>query len=63
MITQIYAETKFILRNDTAENWAKNNPVLALGEPGVVTEAKKGEGVLKIGDGITPWNQLKFIGE
>lgn len=63
MTTQIYAKTKFILRNDTAENWEKSNPVLALGEPGVVNGAKSGEGVLKIGDGVTPWNQLKFIGE
>ena len=47
-------KTKFILRNDTSENWKNKNPVLAEGESGFETDT----GVLKIGDGINTWNNL-----
>ena len=42
------------LRRDTAAQWASKNPVLAAGEPGRATDT----GVIKYGDGVTPWNSL-----
>lgn len=51
-------KTTFQLRRGTAANWNKNNPILADGEPGYVLD----ENILKIGDGITPWKDLKVIG-
>lgn len=47
---------KILLRNDTAANWASNNPILAKGELGVEIDTKK----FKFGDGITPWNVLDY---
>jgi len=45
------------LRRDTAENWTIINPILAEGEVGVETDTLK----IKIGDGITAWNDLEYI--
>lgn len=46
-------------RRDIAERWQKFNPVLAAGELGfVLDEANQ----YKIGDGITPWNDLPIRG-
>ena len=45
------------LRRDTSENWSVNNPVLFQGEAGYETDA----GYLKIGNGITPWNDLPYF--
>ena len=47
---------KFQLRRDTAANWAAENTVLDLGEPGFETDTRK----LKIGDGSTGWNTLDY---
>lgn len=47
---------RILLRRDTLGNWQANNPVLLSGEPGYVTD----NGKLKVGDGITPWNQLDY---
>lgn len=44
------------LRHDPAATWTSNNPVLAIGEPGVETDT----GQLKIGDGSTAWNSLAY---
>lgn len=44
------------LRNDTASNWATENPVLLLGEIGLETDTRKA----KIGDGTTAWNGLQY---
>lgn len=46
--------TRIQLRRDTAAQWASANPVLAAGEPGT----DPATGVLKIGDGSTPWTSL-----
>lgn len=41
-------------RRDNAENWQQKNPILKRGELGHdITN-----GHLKIGDGVTPWNDL-----
>ena len=52
-------KTTFQLRRGNASVWEKNNPVLYRGEPGFVIDENR----LKIGDGITPWNELEYIGE
>ena len=49
--------TTFKLKRGTAARWAEINPVLAQGEPGFVYDLNR----LKIGDGITPWNDLPYI--
>jgi hypothetical protein len=42
------------IRKDTAAGWESANPVLADGEPGW----DKANRLMKIGDGVTPWNDL-----
>lgn len=43
---------------DTSTNWATNNPILLAGEIGVESDTNK----IKIGDGITNWNDLAYFG-
>ena len=50
---------KMQIRRDTATNWETNNPVLSAGEFGYDSTNKK----IKIGDGLTNWNNLNFLGE
>lgn len=45
------------LRRDVDADWVSVNPILAYGEPGW-----DANGVLKIGDGVTPWNSLSPAG-
>lgn len=49
--------TKALLRNDTATNWATNNPILGAGELGIESDTNK----FKFGDGVTPWNLLPYV--
>lgn len=49
--------TTFQLKRGLANAWERNNPILAPGEPGWTLDTH----VLKIGDGITPWNELSSI--
>jgi hypothetical protein len=49
---------KVLLRRDTSENWTRINPILGQGEPAFELDTGK----LKIGDGITRWNELSYIG-
>lgn len=44
------------LRRDTAANWTANNPVLAVGEPGVETDTSR----MKVGDGASTWTVLPY---
>ena len=46
------------LRNDTAEKWNTENPVLLKGEMGVETDTGK----TKIGNGTANWKDLKYSG-
>lgn len=46
------------LRNDTAENWNTQNPILLKGEMGVETDTGK----TKIGNGTAHWKDLKYSG-
>ena len=44
------------LRRDGAQQWANVNPILAQGELGIEIDTSR----LKIGDGVTAWNSLKY---
>lgn len=50
--------TVFQLRRGYEAAWKKNNPILASGEPGFVID----KNAIKIGDGVTAWNDLNYIG-
>lgn len=49
--------TTFKLRRGLKEVWEKNNPILAQGEPGFELDTYR----LKIGDGISNWNNLPYV--
>lgn len=49
--------TTFQVKRGTEARWAEVNPVLAIGEPGFVYDTNR----LKIGNGVTPWNDLPYI--
>lgn len=44
------------LKRDTALNWTTNNPVLALGEPGLELDTFK----MKVGNGVANWVSLPY---
>lgn len=46
-------------KRGTAAKWAQLNIVLEAGQPGYVLDENR----LKIGDGVTPWNELPYLGE
>ena len=50
-------KTTFRLRRGTAQRWIEVNPILDQGEPGFEYDTNK----LKIGDGISAWNDLPYI--
>ena len=50
-------KTTFQLRRGLSETWQRNNPVLAYGEPGFEKDTYK----LKIGNGVTAWNDLGYL--
>ena len=53
------AYTRIQFRRDTAAQWAEINPVLFHGEIGLIVDSIGAEVVLfKVGDGVTPWNDL-----
>ena len=45
------------IRRDTSANWQSTNPILAEGEIGYELDT----GRLKIGDGVTDWNNLPYV--
>ena len=51
---------KIRVRQDTTENWLKNDPVLASGEMGYVIGKTDGPN-LKIGDGWVKWSRLPWL--
>lgn len=50
-------EFTFKLRRDVAADWTAGNPILREGEPGVEIDTNK----LKIGNGISNWNDLRYF--
>ena len=55
MAETIY-KTIFQFRRGSTQEWESINPILREGEPGWDITLKK----QKVGDGITPWNDLPF---
>lgn len=51
--------SKILIKNDTTNNWTNNNPILSKGEIGIEI-ATDGSTYVKIGDGLTAWNSLKY---
>ena len=47
------------LKRGTSSSWVNQNPILAIGEPGF----EKDTGRLKIGDGVSSWLDLDYVGE
>ena len=58
-MANVILNTTFQIRRGNAEVWKKNNPILSKGEPAFVVDENR----LKIGDGVTPWNNLPYVGE
>lgn len=50
---------RLILRNDMRDTWVSRNPILAKGEIGAEIDT----GLLKLGDGTLPYNDLDYINE
>ena len=51
--------TTFQLKRGLASAWQNKNPILSSGEPGWTLDTH----ILKIGDGVTPWNLLQPVNE
>ena len=58
-MAEVYMDSKFLLKRGNAARWEELNPVLEKGEPGFILD----EGRLKVGDGITAFKDLPYIGE
>lgn len=56
MATEVI-NTTFQFKRGLASAWQRANPVLAPGEPGWTLDTH----ILKIGDGVTAWNDLDII--
>lgn len=61
-------QTRIQLKYDTYTNWSTNNPILKAGEMAIATVAAGDQEmtnlpniVLKVGDGISHYNDLKFV--
>ena len=59
MNENVILNSMFQFKRGTKERWEELNPILEKGEPGFVLD----EGRLKVGDGVTPFNELPYIGE
>lgn len=55
-MADVTINAKFIIRNDTKNNWTTVNPVLSKGEMGIEIDTNK----FKFGDGKTAWKDLKY---
>lgn len=54
--------TRIQQRRGTIQEWSDSNPILAMGEIGYAISDEVGtSSYIKIGDGITPWNDLDTI--
>lgn len=48
---------RIVLRQDTAENWTENDPILLSGEFGFETDTNQ----LKLGNGKATWTELGYF--
>lgn len=53
-------KTKLKLRIDTGDRWTQYNPILLLGEMGIEIGQNSQQHRVKIGDGVTEWNNLDY---
>lgn len=51
-------KTTFMVKRAPKEDWESVNPILKPGEPGCELGSQR----LKLGDGVTPWNSLPYVG-
>lgn len=59
-IKKMKAKMIYKFRGDTADNWELLNPILSAREPGLVIDGNGKTIALKIGDGVTAWNDLEL---
>ena len=59
MSNQVFLSSAIAYREDYLKNWQTKNPILNRGEPSFVRDGE-GSKWLKIGDGITAWNELPY---
>lgn len=61
-MAEIVVAQRMWQRRDTAANWTSVNPVLAAGEIGVELGASSvSQQRVKVGNGVTPWNDLQYL--
>lgn len=56
---RLYQEIR--VRQDTIDNWQKNDPILKTGEFAFVIGSVEAGRLLKIGDGFLRWSQLPWL--
>lgn len=57
MANQMKVDVTLKIRHDLAAAWTLRNPILAQGEYGLEDDTY----LLKIGDGVTPWRELRYL--
>lgn len=55
-------KTKIITRNDSSAKWLENEDQVLLKGEMAIEFTESGEPKIKIGDGVTPWAELKYFG-
>jgi hypothetical protein len=62
-MSEITKITRIVLRNDTKTNWdtVGETAILFKGEIGVEFPDEGGAPKLKVGDGVTVWNNLTYL--
>lgn len=61
-VTSGFIDWKIQHYSDTAANFTSLNPVLLVGQLGIETDALATSPKFKIGDGLTAWNSLPYVG-
>ena len=56
-MADVYMKSKFYFKRGSSSAWSEQNLILGPGEPGFELDTGK----LKVGNGITPWNELPYI--
>lgn len=59
MADEVVLKTIFQVKRGKAQAWETLNPILRIGEPGFAYD----DNIFKVGDGVTPWNDLKPVNE
>ena len=56
-MADVYMKSKFYFKRGSSSAWSEQNLILGPGEPGFELDTGK----LKVGNGITSWNELPYI--